>query len=743
MVETEIERLVVRLIGDGTKYREMLAGAQRDTSNAVDKIEKQTRGLSQGISLLRTYALSALVGMNPLGEALSLLGGAFKGVRLAAQAEEMESSFGTMLQSAEQGRIMVAKLQEFASATPLNLPDLQRGAQTLLQFGMSATEIIPTLQRLGDTTGGNAFKLQSMVIAFGQMKSLGRLMGQELNQMINAGFNPLEEMSRTTGKSISQLKDEMAKGALTARMVTDAFKSATEVGGRFFEGMKNASRTLTGLLSTMNDDINLFFGALGKEIIQVFRLKELVQLVSTAAKEAKAAFESLSPEMKALISGIALAVAAAALFALAWPVLAAVGTKALGVLLGAIDILLGPINLLGIAVVGLAYLIVQELGGVPAVWEMIKSAALTAWEFIQAKAMEFFEWAAPMWYQFRQLAEVTWEVTKEVAMVAWEAIKGVATVVGAFLLELWDSITGAARINWRLVRDTIIDVLLFAEFTLRNFGDVAKLVWLEMMLGAVQAFNQIEHFLTVVIPHTIRWFADNWRDIFTDLYNWTATVFSNLGSNIVEMVKKIPELLKGGISFEDWAGLWKPLQEGFIRATRELVIPERVTGELERRLEKSVEMQAHVLGKSFEEFRKSRLAGVPEAAAGGAKKAMEELTDTGRKQEDQYRKLSQAVQKYDAALFGSAEALSRITSFEETLRLMRGPGIGGMGGGALPGAVQAQQVGDPGAMEAVGQPIPGVLPGGRTVSLLGEIRDLLKKDADRPPGIELSVLGLT
>ena len=51
--------------------------------------------------------------------------------------------------------------------------------------------------------------------------------------MINAGFNPLQEMAKKTGKSVGELKEEMEKDAISADMVADAFASATAEGGQF------------------------------------------------------------------------------------------------------------------------------------------------------------------------------------------------------------------------------------------------------------------------------------------------------------------------------------------------------------------------------------------------------------------------------------------------------------------------------------------------------------------------------
>ena len=61
-------------------------------------------------------------------------------------------------------------------------------------------------------------------------------MEQDLNQMINTGFNPLEVISRKTGKSIAQLKEEMVAGGISAEELGEAFLMATQEGDRFYKG---------------------------------------------------------------------------------------------------------------------------------------------------------------------------------------------------------------------------------------------------------------------------------------------------------------------------------------------------------------------------------------------------------------------------------------------------------------------------------------------------------------------------
>lgn len=60
-------------------------------------------------------------------------------------------------------------------------------------------------------------------------------MGQDFNQMVGQGFNPLQFRTEKTGKSMAQLKEEMSKGATSAEMVQQAFIDATSAGGKFYQ----------------------------------------------------------------------------------------------------------------------------------------------------------------------------------------------------------------------------------------------------------------------------------------------------------------------------------------------------------------------------------------------------------------------------------------------------------------------------------------------------------------------------
>ena len=186
--------------------------------------------------------------------AQQLIGFAQEIVKVRSEIESYEISFRSLLGSQSKGDALFSQIREFATNTTMGVSELAKGAQTLLGFGVQGEKIIPIMKQIGDISMGNVEKFSSLTLAFAQTASTGKLMGQDLLQMINAGFNPLSEMSRATGKSISQLKEEMSAGAISAEMVAEAFRTATSEGGMFYGMLDEQAKGIAG-------SINLLQGA--------------------------------------------------------------------------------------------------------------------------------------------------------------------------------------------------------------------------------------------------------------------------------------------------------------------------------------------------------------------------------------------------------------------------------------------------------------------------------------------------
>ena len=223
----------------------------------MDNAELKSK-LEESKSILSGFQtkLGGIMGGVALGA--SVLEFAKTGEKAAKSYEQAQISFSKMLQSEKEGAKLVKDIQDLANTTPMTSASLNNNAKLLLNFNaVAADEVIPTLRMLGDITGGDKQRMDSLTLAFAQSASAGRLMGQDLLQMINAGFNPLQIMAEKTGKSVGQLKDEMSKGKITTDMVIQAFKDATEAGGKFQGMMQAQAQSKEGLEATKADSYEI------------------------------------------------------------------------------------------------------------------------------------------------------------------------------------------------------------------------------------------------------------------------------------------------------------------------------------------------------------------------------------------------------------------------------------------------------------------------------------------------------
>lgn len=274
----------------------------------VEVVEKATAPLKKigsGFIALNAKVNTLAVSVDKLGTKLSSIGGRAEGLgrdlstrltlpilgfgaaalKVAGDYEMLQAEFETMLGgNVKAAEKFTEKIKEFGAVTPFEVMDLAKNAKLMMNFGISSKKVLPYLQMLGDVAGGNANKLGSLTLAFSQVQSAGKLMGQDLLQMINAGFNPLQIISKKTGESMNSLKDKMSKGAISAQMVADAFKTATSKGGLFYKNMQRQSKTIPGLISTMKDAFTEFLAMFGILIKDALQLNKVIPKLTDKSK---------------------------------------------------------------------------------------------------------------------------------------------------------------------------------------------------------------------------------------------------------------------------------------------------------------------------------------------------------------------------------------------------------------------------------------------------------------------------
>lgn len=226
-------------------------------------LRQEGGGTAETMNLL-TGKLKQMSGILLGGMGLKELAGRIISVR--AEFESMETSLKVLLGGNEERlNNIMGQIKEYALASPLNTKDMVGAVQMMTSFGIEAEKSIDYLKAIGDISMGDTGKFNSLALAFSQMSSAGKLMGQDLMQMVNAGFNPLEEISRKTGKSIGELKNEMSSGAISSKMVQDAFISATSAGGKFFGMADEGSKTLNGQISMLQESFDNMFNEIGSK----------------------------------------------------------------------------------------------------------------------------------------------------------------------------------------------------------------------------------------------------------------------------------------------------------------------------------------------------------------------------------------------------------------------------------------------------------------------------------------------
>lgn len=189
---------------------------------------------------------------NPLVAAGALSAGAFS---VGFKNDMAGVAFETLLGSKDAGKKMVEDIRKYANITPFETLPLQENAKMMLSFGIASEKIMPNIKMLGDVAMGDAEKMSSLTLAFSQAASAGKLNGQDLLQMINAGFNPLQEISKKTGRSMGELRKEMEKGNIPFSMVEEAFKTATGEGGKFYKMTEKMGESPMGKWSTFIDSL--------------------------------------------------------------------------------------------------------------------------------------------------------------------------------------------------------------------------------------------------------------------------------------------------------------------------------------------------------------------------------------------------------------------------------------------------------------------------------------------------------
>lgn len=187
-------------------------------------------------------------------------------IMMTASVERAQATMEAFTGSTAAAAAILDDIRKLSSLAGISFSQLNEGASAMLGYGVTAEVVSKKLRQFAEISRGDSERFRAMALAFGQVNAAGRLMGQEVLQLVNAGFNPLQEISRTTGIEFATLKKMMEEGQISVDMVSRAFDTATSAGGRFNGVLGKIGETSAGSIGKMRAEWEQFLDALGKSL---------------------------------------------------------------------------------------------------------------------------------------------------------------------------------------------------------------------------------------------------------------------------------------------------------------------------------------------------------------------------------------------------------------------------------------------------------------------------------------------
>ena len=464
---------------------------QDDFEKRLNAIEHKTQ--SFGSSIKRTVAA---LGLGKIAKDF-----ASAGISFNASIEQYQTSFEVMTGSAEKAAQITQQLKQIAANTPFELPQLADTTQLLMNYGFTADDAMKKMQMLGDISQGSADKMTRIATAYGQMSSAGKVSLEDVKQMIEAGFNPLQEISKSTGESMASLYDRISDGSLSVDEITASMERSTSAGGKYFQSMDKQSQTLNGKISTLKDTFNEFAGK---------AMQGLSDVLSNTVIPALTGVLSHSDEIMAVLNALL-------------PVIVAVGSAfAAWKIVNFIQDIPKMVGSVKTAILGVnAALAANPVGAVIAAISALVAVFLYLWNTSE---------------EFRQFWTDMWN-----GIVEWFSgiIESIVNFFTVTIPEAWETF----KMNLQELCDSIVQWFQDAWNSVIAFFTETIPAWIQ---SVIDWFNQlpynIGYMVGQIIGHFIQWGID--------LKNFVTEDIPAFINSVVEWFKSLPgkiwEWLKSG-----------------------------------------------------------------------------------------------------------------------------------------------------------------------------------------------------
>ncbi|MGL5709962.1 MAG: tape measure protein [Cetobacterium sp.] len=512
--------------------------------------------VNQSLSNMESMAQRMGSGMQSLGNSISSMGMKMTAlatvpmvgligstIKYSSEIQNLSTDFKVMLGSTDKATQMMGDLKKMGAETPFEVVGLAQSTKTLLQFGVSQEQVIPTMKRLGDVSLGNNERFQGLSLVFGQISSLGRLQAGDLNQLINRGWNPLNQITAKTGETMEQVRERMKEGKISYKEVEEALKSATDKGGMFYGGMAEGSKTLSGQLSTLKDNFNEM---MAKAIAPLFKWlnDKLVPTLTWLVSK----FDGLNEKTKTFVILGVLVIGAIG------PVL-----LILGALISAIGTIIGVIGAVSasmwavIAVIAVVVTSITTFFVVTGKWREVVAMFKVLW-------LEFKSILIELNYRFEQIKPVVMDMVESVKKYftnLFNTVYGILKDIAIFLYPFFLK----AKSEWfPPIQELAVEVAKFIKVVYDRLSeglDKVKAIWvviwpylqiilkpiLDNIISTVKfTINIIKDVISVVTNIIKGDWQGVWngiKNIFQDTWNWIKSIAQNNINGLMELFNSL------------------------------------------------------------------------------------------------------------------------------------------------------------------------------------------------------------
>lgn len=202
------------------------------------------------------------------------------------QMDQLRFSIETYAKSAEQAASITDQLKQLATELPtVKLEDMAEAVSPLLTRGVAIEDLVDTFKTFAVITGATGGNMKNLVKAYTDVSGKGKLMGQEMNQFVNASVPLRKALGDMLGKTDGQLMKMQKDGQITFEMVKEALKGMAKEGGAFATIMEKKANTLWGQFQKFIDQVFLYMSELRDKLqVPLFKILNILSSIVTTLR---------------------------------------------------------------------------------------------------------------------------------------------------------------------------------------------------------------------------------------------------------------------------------------------------------------------------------------------------------------------------------------------------------------------------------------------------------------------------